>query len=697
MSAAPGLRGVASLLDSTSLAIVGATDRPGTPGSRVLQYLRENGFRGEVLAVNPRVPDLGGVPCAASLAEVRPGPIDQVLVLTPAQTVPEILAECVRRGVGAVSLFSAGYSEIGGDGQLVEQQFRDIIGDSGLRVLGPNCLGIVNAHTGLIASPASAFMSGAIMPGPVSVISQSGAVGAYLVGLLGEVGLGIRYYASTGNEVDIRIGELLLHCAADEQTKAIVVYVEGLREAASFVDALALARSRGTNVIVLKAGRTEVGAQAVRSHTAALAGDDAVYDAVFARLGAYRADSVLDAVSAVQASLAPRRTERRTRRLAVLTTSGGLGVLATDALIASGFELPPVPAETQRRMRELLPFCAPGNPVDLGGQVAAEPEAFGKFLQLTAESMDIDGVVVVVSNGPRSRVGFAPMRAALCEFAAGTDLAVAAVGALTDVDREDFGALGMIAVNDPADAARRLAVLDKVTALRSSTGEIRRPDKVGVADFPMKALDDITAMQLLAGHGVQFAPHAVIDLAAPTVPEDNLFPAAVKLLQTGVLHKAAAGNVVLDVRDGSHLAEVLAGFRARGHGHGRVLVQAMIDPAGDELIVASRRDPVFGPVYVVGTGGRHVEAMQDRILLPRPLTRAAVAQALGTLRFLDVARWSEECVRTVTEVVLAVQDLMEDDPTVAEVEINPVMVGKQAPWAVAVDAVILRRDDESAQ
>jgi acyl-CoA synthetase (NDP forming) len=682
-SAGSRLRGVAALLDARSLAVVGATNRPGTPGSRVMQFLRQSGFDGEVLAVNPRMPDLGDVVCAPSVEALRPGPIDHVLVLTAAETVADILVECTRREVGVVSLFSAGYAEIGERGHELEDRFREIVGDCGLRILGPNCLGSLNAHSGLIASPASAFVSGEIRPGPISVVSQSGAVGAYLVGLLGEAGLGVRYFASTGNEIDLKIGEIVLHCARDEQTRVVIVYLEGLRDPDAFVEALTVARERGVTVVVLKSGGTELGAAAVRSHTAALAGDDAVYDAVFARLGAYRAESVGEAIWAARAAVSPLRPARRIRRLAVLTTSGGLGVMATDALARRGFELPSVPDETQERMRELLPFCAPGNPIDLGGQVSSQPEEFGHFLELTAQSMELDAMVVVVSNGPRSAHAFTPIRAALLDFVASSDVPVAVVGALTAADIEEFEGLGMIAVNDPAEAARRLVVLDGIVGAAQTQGALQLSE-VG-RDGPVTPLGDIDAMQVLERVGVRFAPYQVCSQDHPEVADASLFPAAVKLLQSGVLHKAAAGNVVLGVGSAQELATTAAAFGGRP---GDLLVQRMVDGARDELIVSARRDPLFGPVVVIGTGGRHVEAMQDRILLLHPFDETTVHAALPQLRFFDATACPEDALRELASIALAAAAVLDADLAVAELEINPVIVRRDKPWTVAVDAVV---------
>lgn len=680
--------GIGALLDSRSLAVVGASDTPGSPGLRAMQTILGSGFTGEVLPVNPRRPLFDGTPAAASLDDVRPGPVDHVLILTPAGTVPSVLRSCVARGVGAVTVLSSGVGE--GDVTAQAQLLAEIIGDSGMRVLGPNCLGVVNAHSGLIASPASAFVSGQISAGPISIVSQSGAVGAYLVGLLSEVGLGVRYFASTGNETDLRLGEIVGHYAQDDLTGAVVIYLEGLRDVDSFIPAVAECRRRGKNVIVIKAGATSVGAAAVQSHTAALAGDDAAYDAVFDRLGVFRARSITEAAVALGASLPPLRTPHRIERLAVMTTSGGLGILAAEALVGEDFELPDVPEQTQRHMRELLPFCTPHNPIDLGGTVPSDPEAFLGLLHLTVDDLELDALVVVVSNLPRSPIAWDNIRATLTRLIGSTDAVISVVGALSNDDIAYFRSLGAITATDPSVAAQELRVLDRITALRSSVGSVDVP-LVVEAPASTTALGDVEAMTRLAGCGVRFPDQIVIDLAIRQTPELSSvrLPAAVKLLQTGVLHKAAAGNVVIGVEDRDELMALVAAFRAKAIGAGHILVQTMVDGVIAEVIVSARRDATFGPMYVIGTGGRHVELLQDRVILLEPVTAADVTAALGQLKFLgDLGPHSAACAHDVMGVVEALRLALAQDPSVVEIEINPVILRSRSPAGVAVDAVV---------
>lgn len=682
------MTGIESLLDSRSLAVVGASDTPGSPGMRAMQTIVGSGFTGEVLPVNPRRPLFGGAPAAATLDDVRPGPIDHVLVLTPAHTVPDVLRSCVARGVGAVTVLSSGI----GDGDVAAQtgRLRSILGNSGMRVLGPNCLGVVNAHSGLIASPASAFVSGRVSAGPISIVSQSGAVGAYLVGLLSEAGLGVRYFASTGNETDLRLGEIVGHYAQDEQTGAVVIYLEGLRDVESFIAAVAECRRQGKNVVVIKAGATSVGAAAVQSHTAALAGDDAAYDAVFDRLGVFRAGSITEAAEALAAALAPMRITQRVERLAVITTSGGLGILAAEALVGQDFELPDVPDSTQRQMIELLPFCTPHNPIDLGGTVPSDPAAFLRLLQLTVTDLQLDGLVVVVSNLTRSPVAWASIRDTLTRLIGSTRAVVAVVGALSGDDSAYFRSLGAITATDPASAARELRVLDRVTAARSTSGSVRAPDVVE-APAATAALADVEAMALLADSGVPFPDQLVIDLTGDETVDLSgvLLPAAVKLLQTGVLHKAAAGNVVTGVTDLDDLERLVEKFRAKATGAGHILVQTMVGGALAEIIVSARRDETFGPMYVIGTGGRHVELLQDRVILLEPVTPDDIAEAVGRLTFLgDLGPHASACTNAVTQVVDALRLALANDHSIVEIEVNPVILRSQSPAGIAVDAVV---------
>ena len=657
-----------------------------------MHILADAGFTGEVTAINPRMPVFEGATSRPDLNSCEPGSIDHVLVLTPAATVPDVLRACVRLGVGAVTLVSSGF-ERDESGRGAAQQFGEIVGDSGLRIIGPNCLGVVNGHTGLVASPASAFMSGGVGAGPVSIVSQSGAVGAYLVGLLADSGLGVRYFASTGNEVDVRLGEILEHYAADEHTRAIGVYLEGLRDPAAFISGLTEARRRGKNVIVIKAGETERGAAAVRSHTAALAGDDAVYDAAFARLGAYRARSLHEAVQALRSAVMPERRVRPVRRTAVVATSGGLGILAAEALIREGFELPQVPAETGDRMREILPFCSPVNPIDLGGTVPSDQDDFLDLLGMSVSSLELDALVMVVSNMPRSPVGWAPIRRALLAFASSSDVVLSVVGAVTEEDAKAFQRLGVMTASDPVEAAKELRVLERVTALRTTRGVIAEP-RLPASTEQVQPMEDLAAMTLLMQHGIEFPRHVAVELGTgqlPSVLEGVPLPAAVKLLQHGVLHKVAAGNVVTGVREHEAVRRQVSEFRAKADAAGHVLVQEMVGDVLGEMIVSARRDPTFGLMFVVGSGGRHVELLRDREILFEPVHTDDVAHAISQLRFLgDLGPHRDHCVRAIADVVLALERLLDEQPTVLEVEINPIILRSTSPHGIAVDAVVLK-------
>ena len=655
-----------------------------------MHILRTSGYDGEIIAVNPRTPHFEGASSAATLADARPGPIDHALVLTPATTVSDVVRACVDRQVGAVTLLSSGVGEPVHTDPAVH--LKNLIGDSGLRVLGPNCLGVLNAHTRLVASPASAFMSGPLHAGGISIVSQSGAVGAYLVGLLAQVNLGVRYFASTGNEFDIQLGEVVRHFTNDDHTHSIALYLEGLRDVGTFIDSLAEARRRGKDVIVIKAGGTETGAAAVRSHTAAMAGDDATYDAVFQRLGAYRVRSVGEAVEVLRACANRPPGGDRIRRVGVMTTSGGLGILATEALIHEGFEIPEVPPATQDHLRSVLPMCTPGRPIDLGGTVPRDPAEFLDLLQRTVDDLALDSLVVVVSNMPRSPLAWSAIRATLVDLIGSRPVPIVVVGAVSDADSAMFRGLGAVTASDPAAAAGELTVLDRLATLRASSGTVAHPPTPTPASRVV-AMADLAAMEMLSEHGIRFPEQVVLDPVpghAPSGLGKIALPAAVKLLQPGVLHKAAAGNVVTGVRDRAEIDALVRDFRGKAEGDGHILVQAMVDHVLDEVIVSIRRDPTFGPVVMIGSGGRHVELLKDRVLLLQPISSDDVAGALARLTFLgDLGHIADRVNRKITEVVLAIQAVLDHEPRVQEVEINPVILRSEAPMAVAVDAVVL--------
>lgn len=687
------------LLDSRSLAIVGASDRPGSPGAKVLRYLRESGYRGTVRPINPRHRELAGLPCGQHISEYRDERIDHALLLVPAGSVLQAIHDCGAAGVSAVSVYAGGSDAAGaGVGELAAAARTH-----GMRMLGPNCLGLVNAHAGLVASPANSWMGIPLRAGPVSVLSQSGALGTYLVGLLADAGIGLRYFVSTGNEADVGLGELLEHVAADAHTRVVLVYLEGTGDAEGLVQGLRAAHEAGTVVVTIKAGATAVGASAVRAHTAALAGDDDVYGAVMRATGAYRVVELRAAVDAVEVALHTNTDERRAQRTAVISTSGGLGIMAAEALEREGFTLPPMPAEVQAAVLELLPHATAQNPVDGSADMARRPDAFAQVLDHCLGSGAVDSALVSISSLGRSAELLNPLAHRLREVAAQHGLPVVVHGVMPEEERTAFANAGILSHPDPAGAAHllgtRLRLADRRAGVRAFA--LDRPGPGPLAPVTRALLDD-DAMTLLADAGVPFARWRSRPAQEPVTAEsvgDLRFPLAAKLLRPGVLHKAEHGHVRLGLEDLDALEsarqELVGGLRTAPDGDAdRLLLQEMVTGRELELLIGVRRDTTFGRIAVVALGGALTELHRQRVIVLPPFTDDAVRKALAELDqhgLLGGHRGRPPAdVDAVVSAILALADATDRDDLV-EAEVNPLLVGPVGVGATAVDAVVRLR------
>lgn len=692
-------RPLSRLFDAESLAIVGATPREGTPSWRVFEALRRYSYAGQVIPVNEKYDEIGGFRCYPSIAAsgVR---VDQALVLAPPSRLLDVVHDAGRSGVGAMSVLAAGFAELGHEGHAVEAELAATVASYGMRLLGPNSLGVMNLASGLMATASSAFENIEILRGRVSVLSQSGAVGSLLVSQLSHRGVGVRYYGSTGNEADIALGECIEHVAEDPGTELMVLYIEGLRDGARAVAAMQRARENGIQVVAIKVGRSQLGAAAVRSHTAAIAGDDAVYSEMLRRVGAIRCHTVQDVVDTV-VSYEASRGIGRLDGIGVVTISGGLGALAAEQLAEAGFDLPQVPSDVQRQMREVIPYSVPRNPVDATGQISAEPEKFRSFLDLMVEHAEFDALVVVlayVGENPRLMSSIGKM---LIDLRANVRTPIALVGSFTAESRSGLVDADYFVCQDSCEAVRWLRCLRRLVRARTAgTRELRLADLGDdVAGARMVHLPDDESFRLLRDHGIRVADWVAGPVASIREVDGQRFPVALKRLEPGVLHKTELGLVRTDIAGPQELAEALEEMELRVGEGGRYLLQQQVTLGGShELVLSARRDPQFGSVMVLGYGGRLAEFHADTAVVLPPFDQAAVTEALGRLRhapLLTGFRGAQPIdFGAVTRAVEALASLMTRRRDVVEVEINPLIAGPAGTDAVGVDAVTTVRSDE---
>ena len=606
------------LLNPRSVAIVGASDDRLRIGGRPIAYMREQGFQGLLMPVNPNRSTIQGLPAFASV-EALPQAPDVAIVAVAARLAPQVVADLAARGTPAAIVFSAGFAEMGEAGAALERQMVANARAGGLRLLGPNSLGVLNPRIGFYGSFTSVVEGGFPKVGRVGIASQSGAYGSHILGLARGYGIGVSALAMSGNESDITLGELVQAFVEDDDSDVIAVYSEGIRDGARLLAALEAARLARKPVVMMKVGTSTVGSAAAQSHTASIAGNDAVTDAVLAEHGVVRARSTEHMLDV--ARLATRRIFPVNNSLGVITVSGGAGVIVSDAAETAGLPMPEMPADAQALLKALIPFAAPRNPVDCTAQFMNDLNIAGRFTE-----------AVVQEGGYPSVLGFFTYTVGAESIAEGLRAQLKAVrdkhpdrlfvlSILASKERvAQYEADGFSVFEDPARAVIAIEAMGRFGDAFARRPGLAAPPVPAVA-LPDESPSEASAKRLLVEAGIAVAPERVCTTAdaAVAAAEALGFPVVMKILSPDILHKSEIGGVLLDVGDA---ASVRAGFDTLVERGGRAAPQARIEgvlvarqlSGGVECILGIQRDPVFGPVAMFGLGGIFVEVMKDVVL-----------------------------------------------------------------------------------
>jgi acyl-CoA synthetase (NDP forming) len=684
-----------ALFRPQSVAIIGASSDPARIGGRPVAFSKR-GYTGRIVPINPKGGELQGLTAYASIAEA-PGSIDQAIIAVPAKAALQAADECIAKGVKCAVMFSSGFAETGDEGRALQVELTRRCRAGGMKLLGPNSLGMFDVHSGLYSTFSSYFNPLWPRTGPVSIISQSGAVGTYFLSLAAERGLGFSRFAATGNEADVDVAECVEWLADDPDTGVIAIYLEGCRDGARLRSAFARAARNRKPVIAMKVGVSEQGIAAIASHTGSLAGSDAVFDAVFAETGVYRAhslDEMVDVAYACAGGVFPK-----TRRLGVVTLSGGVGIQMADAAAEVGLELPRMPDDAQQKILAMIPFAGPANPVDTTAQVVNDWTMFTTILGITADDGAVDSVVSFLAHMgttpglmDRLKPAFLDVRKRF------PDRVFILCARMPREMADEFTALGFLIFEDPNRAVAAVAALAK---LHEGFARARAPGAIGGAtkSLPAGLINEADAKRLLAEAGVPFAPEGIARSGkeAATIAEDIGFPVVLKVLSADIAHKSEAGGVVLGLSTAEGVAAGYDTMMARVKQHAPnariegALVARMIE-GGVETVIGMKRDPVFGPVVMFGLGGVYVEVLKDVTLRLAPVDReAAKAMIRGIKGFalLNGARGKPPVdLDALADAVVAMSRFGAAHPEVASAEINPFLALPKG--GVAVDALILR-------
>ncbi|MFI6674294.1 GNAT family N-acetyltransferase [Kribbella sp. NPDC050470] len=676
-----------------AVAVIGAGRKPGGIGHEVLRNLAGGNFTGPVYAVNPHTDRVGGQPSYPSVEDV-PGVVDLVVIAVPAEQVPHVLVSCGAKNVAGAVVLTAGFSELGTAGQAAQQEILEVARRHSIRLIGPNCIGLVNTDPAVKLN--ATFAEVLPTPGALAIAAQSGAVGVAVLDQAGRSGLGISEFVSLGNKVDVSGNDLLLHWWGDPRTAVIGLYLESFGNPRKF-GGLARLVGRTKPILVVKGGRSAGGRRAGASHTAAASTPETAVDALFAQSGVLRMDTLEELVETARVLAALPLP--RGRRLAVVGNAGGAGVLAADAAGRLGLELPELSDAVQSELME-LGAVGSGNPVDLGA--AASPSSLGQALRLIADSGEVDSVLINYAATRAGRVD--EIYDAIAHSAAGSDLPILVncVGAL-DAAPEIVVAGGrrLPVFPFPESAVRALAHAVRYAEWRArpqgAVPELARVDAAGARAVVRGFLDEcpeggwmdqVRVGQLLQSAGVKAIPVTVASTRADAirVAKSIGYPVALKTASRTVLHKTDIGGVRIGLADQLQLAAAYDEVTAAAQDPD-VVIQAMA-PAGTELVIGVVRDPLFGPLVMAGSGGVLTDLLADRQWRGLPLTDLDAADMVRSLRcavLLAGYRGAEAADQTaVLDVIHRIAWLAEQVPELAELDINPLIAGATGVFAVDV-------------
>jgi acetate---CoA ligase (ADP-forming) len=686
-------------LDPRSIAIIGASENPNKVGGRPVHYLDKFGFKGRIFPINPSRAEVQGHRCYKSLDDLPEAP-EMAIVAVAGDNAIGAVEDCATRGVKVAVVMASGFGEVDAvAGKAKERRMVEAARMAGMRIVGPNSQGLANFGTGAIASFSTMFMDMDRAEGHVAMLSQSGALSTVPVGFLRQRGIGVRHTHATGNDADITVGELAVAVAEDPEVKLLLLYLESIPETRYLEELADIALDRDLPIIALKSGRSEAGRQAAQSHTGALANEDRVVDAFFERHGIWRAPDMRGLVEASELYL--KGWKPWGRRLVAISNSGAVCVMTADAATAVGMPLAKLSADTDARLKGILPsFATTTNPIDLTAALLSNSRLFGDILPVLAEDPAADAFLIGVPvAGPGYDVEAFARDAAAFGRQTGKPLVIAATQKSV---ADQFTAEGSSVFPTETEAVVALhqflahrELMTRTKARKAQRPRVRTP-LLSSASTTM--LNEADSLALLGGLGIPVVAHRLCRSRSEAVAAFEAIggPVAVKGCSADIAHKSELGLVRLGVRSGEQAGEIWSQMQTIIRGQGArfdgVIVAAMRS-GRREIMIGAHRDAVFGPVVAVGDGGKYVEIFRDTALLLPPFSREEAKEAIGRLRVAPLiagARGEAPMdVDSLCDTVLRIGELMLDPAArVMSLDLNPVLLDSAGQGCVVVDAVL---------
>ena len=694
-----------------SLAIIGASERPGSIGDSLMKNVLTGGYEGKVFPVNPKTGVIHGLPACASVKDIDQS-VDLAIIATPILKVPSIIRECVHAKVAGAVVLSAGGKEIGKKGLEVEAKIKEEARKGDLRIIGPNCMGIISTEPGLNAS------FGSLMPlaGKMAFVSQSGAICAAILDLSMREGIGFSHFVSIGSMLDVDFGDLINYLGEDPGVKSIVLYVESLTNVRKFMGA-ARAISRVKPIVVLKSGRSRAGAAAAASHTGALAGEDAIYDAAFKRCGIERVDTIGDLFDC--AELMAKQPLPVGPGLGIITNGGGPGVMAADALSAHGIEPVSLSEETRKKLDNILPpYWSRANPVDILGD--ASPERWRDAMNICLSAREIYALVIIfvpqaLSSGDDiARAVSELIRSRPCPPL----FAVWMGGESVANGHAILNEAGIPTYETPERAVnafvhlyrykRNLEMLQEIPPElpRSLHFDREKADEIVQDGLKRRRalLTEVESKALLAAYGIPVNPTEIaknLDQALEIARKMG-YPLVMKVHSRDIVHKSDAGGVQLNLRSEQDVEAAYGKIIARSQSYDPkakilgVTIQAMLERPDYEVILGSKQDALFGPVILFGMGGIMTEILKDQSIALPPLNRLLARRLMENTKVYKALRGFRNrppvSLDLLEEILIRLSQLVTDFPEIRELDINPMILS--AKGACAVDARVMVEPSE---
>jgi acetyltransferase len=678
-----------------SVALIGATEKPNSVGRSIFANLKADSFGGPLYAVNPKWASVLGAPCYPNIAAL-PGPVDLAVIVIPAPCVPEVVRECAAAGVRGAVIISAGFRETGPRGIALEREILEIAHASGMRIVGPNCVGVMNPYSGLNAT----FAASMARPGHVGLISQSGAVCTAILDWSQLEKVGFSAFVSTGSMVDAEWGDLIDHLGNDPNTRSIIAYMESVPDAGKFVAAVRRV-ARTKPIIILKPGRTEAAAKAAASHTGALTGRDDVLDAAFKRCGIVRVDTIAELFNLAEAL--DKQPRPLGPKLTMVTNAGGAGVLAADALLGEGGELAELTPETMAKLDAVLPaHWSHHNPVDILGD--AGHDRYAQALEIVAQDPATDALLVALA--PQAMTDPTAVAREVAKYAKlpGKPILASWMGGVAIAAGEALlHDAGIPTYRYPDSAARVFQSMWRHSAnLQVLEETLEMP--LSVATHPIVAqarasgrtlLTEAESKQLLAAYQIPTVPTTIAPSADHAVAAAKGFgyPVVVKLHSETITHKTDVGGVKLNLRDEPAVRAAFDAIHAavKPTDFLGVTVQPMVRTDGYELILGASADAQFGPVLLFGGGGVLVEVYKDRAIGLPPLTPLLARRMMEHTKILKALQGirgrAPVDLPALEQILVRFSRLIVEQPWIKEIDINPLLASPEQ--LIALDARVI--------